>query len=100
MPTAPANGRVGGSSSGCPRMWRFGWWQPISSRITPPWLGSGAQIKKRSGGLFSQVLGLCAREGLIRSGVVGIDGTKMEANASAWSNRTRRQIVDEILAEA
>ena len=52
------------------------------------------------GGLFSQVLGLCAREGLIRSGVVAIDGTKMEANASAWSNRTRRQIVDEILAEA
>lgn len=52
------------------------------------------------GELFSQVLGLCAREGLIRSGVVAIDGTKMEANASAWSNRTRRQIADEILAEA
>jgi len=45
-------------------------------------------------------LGLCAREGLIRSGVVAIDGTKMEANASAWSNRTRRQIADEILDEA
>ena len=38
------------------------------------------------------MLGLCAREGLIRSGVVAIDGTKVEANASAWSNRTRRQI--------
>jgi hypothetical protein len=24
----------------------------------------------------------------------------MEANASAWSNRTRRQLADEILAEA
>jgi transposase len=51
-------------------------------------------------GLFSQVLGLCAREGLIRSGVVAIDGTKVEANASAWSNRTRRQVVREILEEA
>jgi transposase len=51
-------------------------------------------------GLFAQVLGLCATEGLIRSQVVAIDGTKVEANASAWSNRTRRQIADEILAEA
>jgi len=31
---------------------------------------------------------------------VSIDGTKMEANASAWSNRTRRQVAEEILAEA
>ena len=52
------------------------------------------------GELFGQVLGLCAAEGLIRSGVVAIDGTKIEANASAWSNRTRRQIADEILEEA
>jgi transposase len=50
--------------------------------------------------LFSQVLGLCAAEGLVASGVVAIDGTKIEANASAWSNRTRRQIAEEILAEA
>ena len=50
--------------------------------------------------LFDQVLGLCAAEGLIASGVVAIDGTKVEANASAWSNRTRRQIAEEILAEA
>ena len=50
--------------------------------------------------LFSQVLGLCVAEGLVASGVVAIDGTKVEANASAWSNRTRRQIAEEILAEA
>ena len=50
--------------------------------------------------VFSQVLGLCAAEGLIDSGVVAIDGTKVEANASAWSNRTRRQLADEILKEA
>jgi transposase len=51
-------------------------------------------------GLFSQVLGLCAAEGLLASGVVAIDSTKVEGNASAWSNRTRRQIADEILEEA
>ena len=50
--------------------------------------------------LFGQVLGLCAREGLVDAGLVAIDGTKMGANASAWSNRTRRQIAAEILAEA
>jgi transposase len=52
------------------------------------------------GELFAQVLGLCVAEGLVAAGVVSIDGTKIEANASAWSNRTRRQIADEILAEA
>jgi transposase len=50
--------------------------------------------------LFAQVVGLCAAEGMIASGVVSIDGTKFEANASAWSNRTRRQIAAEVLAEA
>ena len=50
--------------------------------------------------LFAQVLGLCFSEGMVAAGVVSIDGTKIEANASAWSNRTRRQIADEILAEA
>lgn len=50
--------------------------------------------------LFGQVLGVCVAEGLVAAGVVAIDGTKVEANASAWSNRTRRQIAEEILAEA
>jgi transposase len=50
--------------------------------------------------VFSQVLGLCVTEGLVSAGVVSIDSTKIEANASAWSNRTRRQIAEEILAEA
>ena len=50
--------------------------------------------------LFAQVLGLCVAEGLVAAGVIAIDGTKIEANASAWSNRTRRQIAEEILAEA
>jgi transposase len=51
-------------------------------------------------GLFAQVLALCVSEGLVATGVVSIDSTKIEANASAWSNRTRQQIAEEILAEA
>ena len=51
-------------------------------------------------GLFAQVLALCVSEGLVETGVVSIDSTKIEANASAWSNRTRQQIAEEILAEA
>src|SRR5580700_1844423 len=34
-------------------------------------------------GLFAQVLGLCVAEGLVATGVVSIDSTKIEANASA-----------------
>jgi transposase len=37
--------------------------------------------------LFGQVLRLCARAGLIRAGLVAIDGTRMEANASREANR-------------
>jgi transposase len=51
-------------------------------------------------GLFAQVLALCVSEGLVETGVVSIDSTKIEANASAWSNRTRQQIAEEVLAEA
>ena len=51
-------------------------------------------------GVFGQVLGLCVQAGLVDAGLVAIDGTKMGANASAWSNRTRRQLAEEILAEA
>jgi transposase len=50
--------------------------------------------------LFGQVLGLCVQVGLVDAGLVAIDGTKIGANASAWSNRTRRQLAEEILAEA
>jgi transposase len=50
--------------------------------------------------LFSQVLGLCVREGLVETKVVAIDGTKMAADASDFSNKTARQLADEILAEA
>jgi transposase len=50
--------------------------------------------------LFAQVLGLCVREGLVETKVVAIDGTKMEADASDFSNKTARQLAEQILAEA
>ena len=50
--------------------------------------------------VFGQVLGLCVAEGLVDAGVVAIDGTKVAADASAWANRTRKQLAEEILAEA
>jgi len=50
--------------------------------------------------VFTQVLRLCIAEGLVQASVVAIDGTKIEADVSASSSLTRRQIVDEILKEA
>lgn len=51
-------------------------------------------------GLFGQVLALCARQGLLRPGLVAIDGTRMVANASKEANRTAEQVAEQILAEA
>ncbi len=51
-------------------------------------------------GLFSDILGLCARAGLVSVGVIALDGTKVHANASGQANRTYKQIAEEILAEA
>ncbi len=50
--------------------------------------------------LFGQVLAVCAKQGLLRPGLVAIDGTRMVANASKKANRTAEQVAEEILAEA
>ena len=50
--------------------------------------------------LFTSVLSLCRRAGLVRVGVVAIDGTKIAANAARTANRGYEQIAREILAEA
>jgi transposase len=53
--------------------------------------------------LFAQVLALCARAGLLKVGVVAIDGTKMAAQASMSANKTLpqlRHIVSELFARA
>ena len=55
------------------------------------------------GDLFTQVLRLCAEAGLVKVGVVAVDGTKMGANAALSANRGREQIeaeVQRMLAEA
>jgi transposase len=50
--------------------------------------------------VFTGVLGLCRQAGLVSVGVVAIDGTKIQANASREANRSYEQIAREILAEA
>src|SRR3954453_6481711 len=50
--------------------------------------------------LFGQVLAVCARTGLLRPGLVAIDGMKLNANASRDASRTAEQIAEKILAEA
>ena len=50
--------------------------------------------------VFTAVLGLCRRAGLVSVGVVAIDGTKVGANAARTANRSYEQIAREILAEA
>jgi transposase len=50
--------------------------------------------------LFGEVLSLCKAAGLVKVGVVAIDGTKVSANASMDANRTYHQIAKEIIEEA
>ena len=50
--------------------------------------------------LFGQVLRLCDEAGLVRPGVVAIDGTRMAGNASRESTCNFGKIAREILAEA
>jgi transposase len=52
------------------------------------------------GELFGSVLALCAKAGLVSSGVVAIDGTKLAANASRAANLDYGRIAREIVAEA
>ena len=54
-------------------------------------------------GLFSQVLGVCAKAGLVRAATVSIDGTKVLANASLSRSMTiegLRAEAERILGEA
>ena len=52
------------------------------------------------GELFGSVLALCARAGLVSTGVVAIDGTKLTANASREANLDYERVAREIVAEA
>jgi hypothetical protein len=50
--------------------------------------------------LFGGVLGLCARAGLVKVGIVAVDGTKIAAAATHHATRSYEQIAQEILEEA
>jgi transposase len=50
--------------------------------------------------LFSDVLKLCDRAGLVKPGVVSIDGTRIAGNASPEVNHELERIAREIVAEA
>ena len=50
--------------------------------------------------LFGGVLELCARAGMVKVGVVAVDGTKISAAATHHATRTYQQIAEEILQEA
>lgn len=49
--------------------------------------------------LFGQVLAVCARAGVIRPGLVAVDGTKLTGNAAQHANRTAAQIAEELAAD-
>ncbi|MFL5855758.1 MAG: transposase, partial [Solirubrobacteraceae bacterium] len=49
--------------------------------------------------LFAEVLGLCDRAGLVKPGVVSIDGTRIAGNASPEVNYGFEQIAREIVEE-
>ena len=46
--------------------------------------------------LFVQVLGLCRQAGLVKLGVVALDGTKVAANAALDANRSHQAIEEEV----
>ena len=52
------------------------------------------------GELFGSVLALCAKAGLVSTGVVAIDGTMIKANASREANLDYERVGREIVAEA
>ena len=62
-----------------------------------------AEFRKRHeralAGLFGDVLGMCEKAGLVKVGVIAIDGTKISANASMGANRSYERIARELLDE-
>ena len=50
--------------------------------------------------LFGQILGLCAKAGLVSVGRIALDGTRIVANAADSANRSYSELAREILEEA
>ena len=94
------NGPRGGSSDVSPTTSRSGSWRQTNTRTTPRWRGSVVVMWSPSPSCSARCSDCASKKDWSTSGIIAIDGTKMEANASSWSNRTRRQFAEEILAEA
>ena len=56
--------------------------------------------QQRLAELFTSILRLCAKAGLVRSGVVAVDGTKLSASANSDANVDYDRIAREIITEA
>jgi len=54
------------------------------------------KFQEELAGLFTEVLWLCGRAGLVKVGTVAVDGTKMAGNASLSANRTWRHLKEEV----
>ncbi len=54
--------------------------------------------RKEFEALFVEVLKLCHAAGLVRLGVVALDGSKIKANAALSANRTARSLEAEVTA--
>jgi hypothetical protein len=50
--------------------------------------------------VFTSVMSLCGRAGLVKVGAIAIDGTRVAANASRDANASDERVVAEILREA
>src|SRR5947209_4512919 len=65
---------------------------------------TSAEFRRRHqdaiGEVFVQILALCAEAGLVKVGVIAIDGTKIAANASRDATRSYVSVVEELLAGA
>src|SRR3954447_17359706 len=61
---------------------------------------SSSATRTRSLGCSAEVLTLCARSGLVKVGVIAVDGTKVQANASRTENLDYEQLAREIVEEA
>jgi transposase len=56
--------------------------------------------EQRLAELFTSVLRLCGKAGLVQSGVVAVDGTKLSASANSDCNVDYDRVAKEIIAEA
>ena len=80
-------------------------WPPQDIDPTPSLGGFGFRAEREEAfeELFVEVLRLCHEAGLVKLGVVALDGTKVAANAALATNRSHQAIEEEVrrmLAEA